>query len=785
MYAFRMLGSIGLSTEDGREIDALLRQPKHVALLAYLAMPTPGSWHRRDELIGVFWPELDQARARAALRSALYTLRRHLAEGAIRARGDDELTVDPELITTDVAQMAADLAAGRFADALARYRGELLPSLYVADAEGFEHWVEQQRSRAKSAALKAATFLLEGRESAGDLGGAVEAARRAAELDPDDEAIARRLIALLDRSGDRTQAIAVFERFRSRVLAEFGAQPSAETVALIEKVRARQQPAPSEQGAEGSTPAVAPVMPSIEAQNRAGLPNATAVRSQTGDAGARRARARDRWRLGAAAAVFFIAAAAFAASRRRVEAPATTATHRLVVLPMENETRDTSLDYVAAGIADGVARRLGAMGPFTIRSGARSDWPAAVRHDFKAISKQFGSTVLLRTTLAQVGDSLEVRAAVVDAVTSGENQLPARRFSTAQLSDVESSLAAAVAGAVFRVPIPTVPRTPDRAIDPESYRLMLEGWHQMLTVRNTNRAQELFLQATRLDPGNARAWSGLSSVWGSQTTGGVVPFDVGYDRTSAAAARAIALDSLQGSAWANLAYVRALRYRSLAVSDELMRKAAAAEPGNPEIYLIQSVLYRLAHQWDRATDAIRVARALDALSAVYPEREAFVQLCANRPDSALRMYRAELVTNPSEPLLLRGVTRSLARLGRYDEAIQAWRAEAVAAHDDALATALTSAHGEGVFWALRHLAGRRRLRKLEDTAVHDWIAPYQMIQALFEAGEFDRAFAAIESSAREPSGRLFHLPCMAEADEVRGTARFAAAVARVGALPLR
>ena len=95
MQTLRMLGGIGLSRSDGAELDALLRQPKSIALLAYLALPRPGAWHRRDLLLATFWPELTQSAARAALRSALHMLRRHLAEGTVRTRGDDE--ADPRL----------------------------------------------------------------------------------------------------------------------------------------------------------------------------------------------------------------------------------------------------------------------------------------------------------------------------------------------------------------------------------------------------------------------------------------------------------------------------------------------------------------------------------------------------------------------------------------------------------------------------------------------------------------------------------------------------------------
>lgn len=42
MHGLRMPGGISLIGPDGGELDALLRQPKHMALLAYISMPRPG-----------------------------------------------------------------------------------------------------------------------------------------------------------------------------------------------------------------------------------------------------------------------------------------------------------------------------------------------------------------------------------------------------------------------------------------------------------------------------------------------------------------------------------------------------------------------------------------------------------------------------------------------------------------------------------------------------------------------------------------------------------------------
>jgi DNA-binding SARP family transcriptional activator/TolB-like protein len=778
MYTLRMLGGIGLSNPEGVELDALLRQPKHIGLLAFLAMPRPGTWHRRDALLLTFWPELDQSRARMALRSALHTLRRHLAEGSIRNRGDDEVSIDPALLSTDVAAMVSDFERGRYAQALGYYHGLFLHALYIADAEEFEKWVQLERGRLNGMALKSAAKLAETREKEGDLSGAIDAARLAAELDPDDEVAARRWIALLDRVGDRTQAFAVYERFRTHVAEEFGTRPSAETLALVELVRTRRLPPPL--GTEG--PEEEPAARSEEAGLLRGQTTGLAG-STTGHAtSARPSRYSAKWL--AVSAVIIVALGVAALLLRGEQSARAEPAKRLVVLPVDNETGDPDLAYVGAGLADGVARRLQSIGGLTVRSAARADWPERTRHDLKTIATKFGTTVLLRTSISRVDDSLEVNTFVIDGASMGERKIATRRFTTSGLRNVESELAAAVAGALFRVPVPATPRTPDRAVDPESYRLTLEGWQQLLVVQNENSAQRLFIEATTIDPLNARAWSGLSSVWSAATISDQVPFDEGYDHATAAAERALALDSLQGTAWANLAILRALRSRSLEAGTEAMQRAIRAEPANPEVFLVQSALYRSAWQWDKARDAIRVARQLDPLTPYYLDREATLEICAGRPGDALKLYRGEMDLN-SDKLTRDGVTRSLALLGRFDEAIASWREEASAEHNSALYDALGRVHGESGYWSMKHLEGRKRLARLEKAKGQRSIAPMETMRIKFAAGDLEGGFEALGRAERDRALALYRVTCMPDVDEVRNTPRFTAVVARVGGLPTK
>src|SRR5436309_2496778 len=91
MIELRMLGRLSLTGADGREVRGLLGQPRRLALLAYLAAASPQGFHRRDTLLALFWPELDQEHARAALRQALHVVRDALGGDAVTSRGDEEI----------------------------------------------------------------------------------------------------------------------------------------------------------------------------------------------------------------------------------------------------------------------------------------------------------------------------------------------------------------------------------------------------------------------------------------------------------------------------------------------------------------------------------------------------------------------------------------------------------------------------------------------------------------------------------------------------------------------
>jgi Tol biopolymer transport system component/DNA-binding SARP family transcriptional activator len=242
MIEFKMLGEIRLKAADGTELDAVIRQPKRLAVLSYLAAPAPGARHRRDLLLALFWPDLDTAHARTSLRNAIYVLRQSLGDEVLHSTGDEEISVNPDSLRTDLAVVLTALKEGRIDDALAAYGGELLPGLFPADSEGFQRWLDSERTRLKVAVSSAAVGRLNELENKKEFPQALAVARRMLEIQPDDEIIVRRTMVLHEALGDMAGGLNVFEKYRSRLAADYDAAPSPETAALADRLRSSPRP---------------------------------------------------------------------------------------------------------------------------------------------------------------------------------------------------------------------------------------------------------------------------------------------------------------------------------------------------------------------------------------------------------------------------------------------------------------------------------------------------------------------------------------------------------------
>jgi serine/threonine-protein kinase len=234
-----LLGGTSLAGVPPDDARLLLGQSKTVALLAYLLLAQSGLRQRRDRLAGLLWPTLDQGHARSALRKTVHAVRSVLGADAIVSFGDEELLIGPSAPWCDAVEFETAIDAGRLGRALELYRGDLMPGFHLPDCGEFDRWLEETRAAALERAV-AATWALarecEAHERFTDAGYWARVTARRAWTD---ERVLRRALIMLDRVGDRAGAISLYDGFARRLRSELETEPSAETTALVARLRSR------------------------------------------------------------------------------------------------------------------------------------------------------------------------------------------------------------------------------------------------------------------------------------------------------------------------------------------------------------------------------------------------------------------------------------------------------------------------------------------------------------------------------------------------------------------
>lgn len=515
MVELRILGSVRLQASDGRDAEALVRRAKRTALLAYLAAAFPRGPHRRDKLLALFWPESDAAHAQAALNQALYVLRAALGDEALVSQGDNAVGLNGEAVWCDAAAFEAALDAGRPRDALALYRGDLLEGFFITGAPEFERWLERERARLRERASEGAWSVAEERAAAGDTLEAERWARRAADLLPADEAVARRLMTFLHRLGDRAAAIRAYEEFASRLSREYELEPSAETQALAAAIREEQGHVPERQRAVG-------VLASDEGSATAA--GATPPAPRQAGAPWRAFGARKRVAAVLALVVSSLLAGGWFLVRPQLGARSDAAARtpkRLMVLPFVN-LGPAEDEYFADGITEEIAARLAAIDRFRVigRTSANA---------YKGTKK----------TLREIGTELGVDYVVEGAIRwEKSSRGPARLRITPQLvstadgthlwaqvydepldeifrvqSDIAQKVVEALDVTLLEPQRRVVEAVPTRSLEAYDYYLRgSEFFRRGQDERPTRAALRMYEKAVELDSGFALAWAWVSRM---------------------------------------------------------------------------------------------------------------------------------------------------------------------------------------------------------------------------------------------------------------------------------
>lgn len=261
----RLFGPFAVTLNNAPNID--FEYDKARALLAFLSVEDQRP-HRRDELCGLLWPEVEQSRARQSLSQALYSLRRSLSAAGVQAeylisdratvqmnpaaacRSDvgDFLALSDAAAATDEGQEKSELLA----QAIDHYSGPFLHGFSLPDSSAWDEWALLQRERLHRRAGEILRDLVDMQRAAGRLEESLGWARRLVELDPWQEESHRQVIEVLAGLGRRSEALAQFERCRHILANELNTEPTEESWALYRSLLAGTPPTSNAAKSDGN-----------------------------------------------------------------------------------------------------------------------------------------------------------------------------------------------------------------------------------------------------------------------------------------------------------------------------------------------------------------------------------------------------------------------------------------------------------------------------------------------------------------------------------------------------
>ena len=233
MIRLQTLGTLEV-TMDGAEAPSELLWKKNVALLLYLAR-APKRRCTREQLIGLLWPDKDDAAARQSVREAIRMVRHYVGDERLKTTGD-VIQLQDNTVALDTDEFERLVKQRDWESTTPLINGRFLDGFKISDAAGFEDWLTIERSHWNARSLEALLNHADARLDAGDELGADAPLHKAREIDPLSQRALRAAMRRVAVANDRSGALRLFDEFQKEAQREsLALEP--ETKALVERLR--------------------------------------------------------------------------------------------------------------------------------------------------------------------------------------------------------------------------------------------------------------------------------------------------------------------------------------------------------------------------------------------------------------------------------------------------------------------------------------------------------------------------------------------------------------------
>ena len=304
---------------------------------------------------------------------------------------------------------------------------------------------------------------------------------------------------------------------------------------------------------------------------------------------------------------------------KQVSAPSAS----IAVLPLTNESGDPSQQYFSDGISEDLITTLSHFRGLRVIGRASAFQFRHSEDDSRSIGAKLGVAHLLEGSVQRSGDTVRVRAELIDTADGGTEWSERYDRPYKDLFALQDEITRAVARALRAKLLPgeqsaaQSDRPPDGSL--QAYNALLLG--RFYASRNTEgdyrKAIEQYTRATQLDPRYALAWSGMAEAWaalGYAFLGGA-PAQAAYAKAREAADRAVAYSPDLASPHLIRGLLHQLNDFNWLGAEAEYRRAQALAPNDGQVKYALGHLLASFGKVDAAIELTRQSLAIDPLWA--------------------------------------------------------------------------------------------------------------------------------------------------------------------------
>ena len=286
-------------------------------------------------------------------------------------------------------------------------------------------------------------------------------------------------------------------------------------------------------------------------------------------------------------------------------------------------------------------------------------------------------------------------------------------------------------------------------------------------------SRDTFAMLVERDPLYAPGLSGLAHAYALITISGEMPPAEGWPKVEVAAHKAIALDSTSASAYLALGGMEMFWRWNLPRAGELIDKALALEPDDPEAHAVRGAWFRWRGEVDSAVVEAQTSYRLDPLNSSWSGRLARQLYLARRYGEAATIYRRTLRDYPARPGSYGGLSDVYRATGHLRDALAMRRAGLEVDGDSVAAAQIPIAPSEAE--AARAFADMA-LKQVQDyerrARQGDWIRAFDFAAAYAEIQDRDATLRWLDSMRMTRDPMIWSIPLNPVFDFLRSDPRY-------------